>query len=99
MAETKTKASAAAEHEKELNEFYSEKVPVMVRRPEGSKENSFTVTLNGVNYQIEYGKEVFVPRAIKLIIDESERNKEKAEERSAEFIRDFTDGKAYLGER
>lgn len=100
MAETKkTTANTKELGEAERAEFYAERVPVMVRRPEGSKDNFCTVTINGVNYQIEYGKEVFVPRCVKLILDESERNKEIAEERSAECIRSFTSGTASLGER
>lgn len=101
MADTvkKTPKQTEAEHEKELEEYHNEKVPVMVRRPEGIKDNFCTVTINGINYQIEYGKEVLVPRSVKFILDEAERNRERAEERSAQMIQDFASGKASLGER
>lgn len=97
MAEAKT-TKTQANAEKEREDFYNEKVAVTVRRPEGTKENFCTVTVNGVNYQIAYGKEVFVPRFVKLILDESDRNRETAEEASAELVQQFINGKSALGE-
>lgn len=67
-------------HESKVQEFYNEKVPVFIRRPEGVKDNSCTITLNGKNFQILYNTEVMVPRCIALIVEESERNERIAEE-------------------
>lgn len=97
MAEAKA-TKTQVNTKKEREDFYNEKVAVTVRRPEGTKENFCTVTVNGVNYQIAYGKEVFVPRFVKLILDESDRNRETAEEASEELAQQFINGKAALGE-
>lgn len=92
-------AAKKDEHIQKVADYYNEKVPVFVRRPEGSKDNFFTVTLNGINYQIRYGVEVMVPRSVKLIIEESERNRERAEEAAQEKAQAFADGIASLGTR
>lgn len=68
------------EHEKKVQDYYNEKVPVFIRRPEGVKDNSCTITLNGKNYQILYNTEVMVPRCVALIAEEAERNERIAEE-------------------
>ena len=65
-----------------MENYYNEKVSVIMRRPPDVKAGeSHTVTLNGVNYQIMYDEEVMVPRKVKLIIDEKERNEKLAEKR------------------
>ena len=76
MATTK----ANTEHENKIQEYYSEKVPVFIHRPENEPEDSVTVTLNGTNYQIRYDEEVMVPRRIALIVDESLKNKKIADD-------------------
>ena len=35
------------EHEKKVQDYYNEKVPVFIRRPEGVRDNSCTITLIG----------------------------------------------------
>ena len=79
MAETKKTVQTAAEHQKRLDAFYDEKVPLFIRRPEREPENGITVTLNGKNYRIQYDKTVMVPRRIALIVEESERGKRMAD--------------------
>lgn len=70
----------------ELEQFYEEKVPALVRRPAGEPiGSSLTVTLNGKNYQIMYDEEVLVPRKVKLILDEKNRNARLAEVRMTEI--------------
>lgn len=72
--------------EKELESFYEEKVPVLIRRPAGEPiGSSHTVTVNGKNYQIMYDEEVTVPRKVKLIIEEKEKNEKLAELRMARY--------------
>ena len=73
-------AATKNNHESKVQEFYNEKVPVFIRRPEGVKDNSCTITLNGKNFQILYNTEVMVRRCIALIVEESERNERIAEE-------------------
>lgn len=96
MAETKSKtltpeeiAAEAAEkerkHNEELETYYNERVKVFIPKPEGEKENSITVTHNGVNFQIMYDREVEVPRYVALIIDESKKNKDYANTRADEL--------------
>lgn len=73
-------------NKEETEQFYEEKVPVLLRRPAGEPIGaSHTVTLNGKNYQIMYDEEVMVPRKVKLIIEEKLRNEKLAEMRMAEF--------------
>ncbi len=72
--------------EQEQENFYEEKVPVMLRRPAGEPiGSSQTVTINGKNYQIMYDEEVLVPRKVKLVIDEKLRNEKYAEIRMAKI--------------
>lgn len=70
--------------ENELEQYYEEKVPVILRRPPDTPIGaSQTVTINGVNYQVMYDEEVMVPRKVKLILDEKEKNEHFAELRMA----------------
>lgn len=70
--------------EEELKNFYEEKIPVLLRRPAGEQIGaSQTVTVNGKNYQIMYDEEVFVPRNVKLILDEKLKNEKLVELRMA----------------
>ncbi len=72
--------------EEELEQFYEEKIPVLMRRPAGAPiGSSHTVTVNGKNYQIMYDEEVMVPRNVKLIIEEKEKNEKLAELRMAQY--------------
>lgn len=72
--------------EEELELFYEEKVPVLLRRPADEPIGaSQTVTVNGKNYQVMYDEEVMVPRKVKLILDEKEKNQKMAELRMAKM--------------
>lgn len=73
-------ATAKNNHAQRVEDFYNEKVPVYIPRPEGEAEDSVTITLNGTNYQIWYDVEVMVPRKVALIIDESKKNKKNADD-------------------
>lgn len=87
-------AAKKDEHEKKVQDYYNEKVPVFIRRPEGVRDNSCTITLNGKNYQILYNTEVMVPRCVALIVEESERNEQIA----AENVQRLMGGDKQLGE-
>ena len=77
-AKTETKAGTKKPEKKV--DYWDELVPVHLMQPEGEAQNARTVTLNGVNYQVQYNKEVMVPRKIAAILDESAINKAKADE-------------------
>ena len=78
--ELKKEQEVKAEHEKKVQEYYEEKVPVFIPRPEAETDDSITITLNGRNYQIQYDTEVMVPRKIALIVEESKKNKKIADD-------------------
>ncbi len=72
--------------ENELEQYYEEKVPVMIRRPADTPIGaSQTVTVNGTNYQVMFDEEVMVPRKVKLILDEKAANERAAELRMAKI--------------
>lgn len=82
------------EQERRKKEFYNEKIPVFIRRPEGVKDNAATITLNGTNYQIMYDREVMVPRCVALIAQEAQRNNMIAEGRA----RELAEANQFLGD-
>ena len=53
----------------ELEQFYSEPVPVTLIKDNWKKKDDLTVTVNGTNYQIKRGVEVMVPRSVALAIE------------------------------
>ena len=72
--------------QQELDDFYEEKVPVILRRPADMPiGSSHTVTVNGKNYQIMYDEEVMVPRKVALILDEKAEHDRKTELRIAQM--------------
>lgn len=87
---------ATAKEEKTVKtkeEYMKEKVPVMIIAPEGEKVDFTTVTVNGYNYQIEYGKTVMVPRFVKEVIENSRSESEKARRTANMLAREFEGGK------
>lgn len=71
---------------KSTEEYFNEKVPCVIRKPENVDEPFTTVTVNGKNYQIQYNKTVFVPRFVKEVIDNSYKSDEEARNRQAELV-------------
>lgn len=63
-------------------EYWNERVPVYIPRPELEKSTSRTVTVNGRNYQIAYDTQVMVPRFVAQVVQESMRNTRKAQDRA-----------------
>lgn len=74
-------------------EYLKEKVPYIVKRPEGSKEEFTTVTVNGKNYQIAYNKTVMIPRFVKEIIDNSDKASDEAMQNQKKYA-DLFNGNA-----
>lgn len=73
---TKTKADI----NKQLDDFYSEPVPLMLIKDKSRKKDDLTVTVNGINYQIKRGVPVTVPRCVALAVERSHRQEIAAEE-------------------
>lgn len=72
--------------DEELEQYYEEKVPVLLRRPAGEPIGaSQTVTINGKNYQVMYDEDVMVPRKVKLVLEEKLKNEKLAELRIAKM--------------
>lgn len=78
------------------NERLNERVPVTLHRPEGEKKDFRTVTVNGVNFQIAYGKQVMIPRYVAEIIAESEKNDREAQSNADFLAKEFAAGKSSL---
>lgn len=66
--------------EAELEEFYNETVPVMLIKDNAKYKDDVTVTVNGVNYQIQRGVQVMVPRKVALTLERSRRQELAAQE-------------------
>lgn len=83
-------------NENRAEEYLKQRVAVMMKRPETEKKEFRTVSVNGVNYQIAYGKKVMVPRYVAEVIEESEKNEREAQERADEKAEEFASGKSTL---
>ena len=80
----------------EINDYLNERVAVTLKRPESEKKEFRTVSVNGVNFQIEYGKTVMVPRYIADVIKESEKNEQIAKDNADKKAEEFAMGKSSL---
>lgn len=80
----------------ENQEHLQERVPVIIHRPEGEKKDFRTVTVNGRNFQIEYDRQVMLPRYAAEVIEESERNSKLANDNARAKAEDFENGKSAL---
>lgn len=78
MAQTKQIKSEMTDEQ-----YWNERVPVYIPRPETEKGTSRTVTVNGRNYQIAYDTQVLVPRFVAQVVQESLRNARRAQDRAA----------------
>lgn len=74
----------------DLNEYLSQRVPVILKRPESEKKEFRTVTINGKTFQIAYGQKVMIPRYVAQVIEEGLKNEQiakcRAEEKSEAFL-------------
>lgn len=66
MTKATTKQNTVA-----LEKFYEEPVPVMLIKDNAKYKDDVTVTVNGVNYQIQRGVQVSVPRKVALVLERS----------------------------
>lgn len=60
--------------------YYKELVPVLLMKDNRRYKDDVTVTLNGINYQIQRGVPVMVPRAVALVLERSRKQELAAQE-------------------
>lgn len=70
----KTFDTAAAQ-----DEFYNEKVPVMLIKDNAKYKDDVTVTVNGTNYQLRRGVPLMVPRRVALVLERSKAQEAQAQ--------------------
>lgn len=73
-------------YEEALRRFYEEPVPVMLIRDNTKYKDDVTVTVNGINYQIQRGVQVMVPRKVALVLERS-RNQEIEAQKYVESLK------------
>ncbi len=64
---------------------------IFLMQDASNTKSDVTVTLNGVNYQLQRGKPVQVPKFIKLVLDHSYRQQMAASELSSRLCGSFSD--------
>ncbi len=60
--------------------YYKELVPVLLMKDNSRYKDAVCVTVNGVNYQIQRGVSVMVPRNVALVLERSHKQELAAEE-------------------
>ena len=80
MANTKKAVIASTEA------YYKELVPVLLIKDSNRYKDDVTVTVNGINYQIQRGVPVMVPRAVALVLERS-RSQELAAQAYVESLK------------
>ncbi len=61
-------------------QYYKEPVPVMLMKDNTRYKDDVTVTVNGINYQIQRGVPVTVPRCVALVLERSRSQELAAQE-------------------
>lgn len=64
---------------KENKNYYTEPVPIMLNKDNNRYKEDLTVTVNGVNYQIQRGVSVMVPRCVALVLERSRKQESAAQ--------------------
>lgn len=59
--------------------YYKELVPVMLMKDNSRYKDDVTVTVNGINYQIQRGVSVMVPRSVALVLERSHKQELEAQ--------------------
>ena len=62
-----------------VENYYSERVPVMLLRENSKYKDDVTVTVNGTNFQIKRGVQVLVPRSVALVLERSHKQEMDAQ--------------------
>lgn len=80
MAVKKAEVTEVKEMEEKTAEYYEELVPVFLIKDNDKYKDDVTVTINGVNYQIQRGKEVMVPRKVAIVLENSSQQEAIAQQ-------------------
>ena len=64
----------------DVERYYNEPVSVMLMKDNSNYKDDVTVTVNGVNYQIQRGIRVSVPRKVALVLERSRIQEHSAQE-------------------
>lgn len=62
-----------------VEDYYNERVPVMLLRDNSKYKDDVTVTVNGTNFQIKRGVQVMVPRCVALVLERSHKQEMDAQ--------------------
>ena len=73
-------AKKTTERKRTPEEYYKELVPVMLIKDHNRYKEDVTVTVNGINYQIQRGVSVMVPRSVALVLARSHQQELEAQE-------------------
>lgn len=73
-------AKKTTERKRTPEEYYKELVPVMLIKDHNRYKEDVTVTVNGINYQIQRGVSVMVPRSVALVLERSHQQELEAQE-------------------
>lgn len=72
-------ATNKATKSRNLEAYYKELVPVMLIKDNNRYKDDVTVTVNGLNYQIQRGISVMVPRCVALVLERSQKQEMEAQ--------------------
>ena len=73
-------AKKTTENKHTPEDYYKELVPVMLIKDYNRYKDDVTVTVNGINYQIQRGVSVMVPRSVALVLERSHQQELEAQE-------------------
>ncbi len=73
-------AKKTTEKQRTPEDYYKELVPVMLIKDNNRYKDDVTVTVNGINYQIQRGVSVMVPRSVALVLERSHQQEMEAQE-------------------
>ena len=62
-----------------IEAYYKELVPVLLMKDNSRYKDDVTVTVNGINYQIQRGVSVMVPRSVALVLERSHKQELEAQ--------------------
>ncbi|MBQ2613789.1 MAG: hypothetical protein IJB80_00450 [Clostridia bacterium] len=71
---------ATKQNKQATEAYYKELVPVLLMKDNSRYKDDVTVTVNGVNYQIQRGVPVKVPRCVALVLERSRKQELAAQE-------------------
>ncbi len=73
-------AKQTSKQKRTPEDYYKELVPVMLIKDNNRYKDDVTVTVNGINYQLQRGVSVMVPRSVALVLERSRQQEMEAQE-------------------